>query len=67
MDPVEAERLLQVEISYWRRELSRAYARGTDGAEELLALSRVLDRALLRYQAAFAAQAPTSLPDTPSQ
>ena len=67
MDPVEAERLLQVEISYWRRELGRAYTRGTDGADELLALSRLLDHVLVRYHAAFAKEAEASLPDTPSQ
>lgn len=67
MDPAEAERLLQVEIRYWRRELSHIYTRRPDGTDELLAVSRVLDRVLLRYQDAFAEHAATSLSDSPSQ
>ncbi|MDA8199206.1 MAG: hypothetical protein M0Z54_07215 [Thermaerobacter sp.] len=67
MDPAEAERLLQVEIRYWRQELNRAYARHPDSTEELLAVSRVLDRALLRYQDAFAEHGASSMSDNPSQ
>ncbi len=54
VDPQEAERLLQYEIRYWRRELTRAYAKSLEESCDLLAVSRRLDDLLQRYQAAFA-------------
>jgi hypothetical protein len=67
VDPAEAKRLLQVEIRYWRQELNRAYARHPDGTGQLLAVSRVLDRVLFRYQDAFAEHGTASSSDSPSQ
>ena len=70
VDPAEAERLLQVEIRYLREQLNRAYAQHPDGTGQLLAVSRVLDRVLLRYQDAFAehdAASSSSSSATPSQ
>lgn len=54
-----AEWALLQEIWFLRRQMNRVYAHVPRVSEELLAVSRQLDRALLRYQAAFALRVPS--------